>query len=96
MSPALKLLTGLAASALVARAGHIYFSQALLADLGGRAGAVMAAHGITDGAVRWTDARGYTFRMALLSGTAAPATRSAVVAQVRRLDGIAGARWEAR
>ncbi len=93
MSPALKLLTGLAATGLVAKAGYVWERQSLLAALGERAAVVLAAHGVRDGAARWTDDAGWTFRIARLSGSADAATRAAISADLGTTPGIGGTVW---
>ena len=93
MAPALKLLTGLAATGLVAKAAYMWERQDLLADLGHKAAVVLAAHGVGDGAARWTDAKGWTYRTARLSGTADTATRAAISADLAAVPGIAGVVW---
>jgi hypothetical protein len=94
--PFLRLAAGVAATAVLADGWYIWNRQTMLAHLGQPIAAVMAAHAVADGAVRWTDARGFTWRTARLSGTANPATRAAILADVRRLPGISDAVWEAR
>ena len=96
MSPALKLLTGLAATGLVAKAAYMWERQGLLAQLGQRAAVVLAAHGVSDGAARWTDDGGWTWRTARLSGTADAATRAAISTDLARVPGIGGVVWEPR
>ncbi|MEY3267978.1 MAG: hypothetical protein RL480_738 [Pseudomonadota bacterium] len=96
MRPALKLLAGLAATGLVAKAAYAWERQSLLAALGQRAAVVLAAHGVRDGAARWTDAGGWTWRTARLSGSANAATRAAISAELAAEPGIAGVVWEPR
>ena len=96
MRPALKLLAGLAATGLVAKAAYVWERQSLLAALGQRAAIVLAAHGVRDGAARWTDAGGWTYRTARLSGNADAATRAAISAELAAEPGIARVVWEAR
>jgi hypothetical protein len=94
--PFLRLAAGVAATAVLADGWYIWHRQTMLAHLGQPIAGVMAAHAVTDGAVRWTDTRRFTWRIARLSGTADPATRAAILADVRRQPGIADAVWEAR
>lgn len=96
MAPALKLLVGLAATGLVAKAAYMWERQTLLAGLGQRAAVVLAAQGVRDGAARWTDDAGWTYRTARLSGTADAATRARVSAELARVPGIAGVVWVPR
>lgn len=96
MAPALKLLVGLAATGLVAKAAYMWERQTLLAGLGQRAAVVLAAHGVRDGAARWTDDAGWTYRTARLSGSADAATRARVSADLARVSGIAGVIWVPR
>ena len=91
-----KLLTGIAATGLIAYGGYRWHAQALLARLGRPVAAVMVAHGVTDGSVAWATPNGWTWRRPRLSGTADAATRAAVLAEVRRQPGIAGAEWVER
>ncbi len=96
MHPALKLLVGVAATGLVAKAACMWERQTLLAVLGQRSAAVLAAHGVRDGAARWTDNAGWTYRTARLSGTADAATRARVSAELAAMPGIAGVVWAPR
>ncbi|MFZ4687962.1 MAG: hypothetical protein ACOYLS_01870 [Polymorphobacter sp.] len=96
MPTGLKLLTAFAATGLLADAGYVWHRQSLLAALSGEAAAVLAAHGVTDGSVRWTDAAGWTFRTARLSGTADAATRAAVTADLAQRPGIVSVVWTPR
>lgn len=96
MKNGLKLLAGLAATVLVARAGTLYSGQALIASLSGAAADAMAAEGVTDGSVSFRPPGGLVSRVARLSGSADPATRARVIARVRAHPGIADALWVAR
>lgn len=96
MSPWFKLLTGVAATALIANLGYGYETQALLAKLGSKAATVMAANGVTDGAARWTDHRGWPYRVARLSGTADTATRARISTQLGAQPGIHAVTWQDR
>lgn len=96
MHDALKLLTGLAATVLVARGAALHCGQELMADLGTAAASAMRHHGISDGSVRFRSDSGLVSRVARLSGTADPATRAAVIAELKRHPGIADAVWAAR
>ena len=96
MAPAVKLLAGLVATGLVTKAAYVWERQGLLAALGRHAAETMAAHGINDGAARWTDADGWTYRTARLSGSADTATRAAVAADLAAVPGIGGVVWELR
>ena len=96
MAPALKLLVGIAATGLIAKAAYRWERQSLLASLGQRAAVVLAAHGVRDGAARWTDRVGWTYRTAQLSGSAGAATRERVSAELADMPGIAGVVWVAR
>ena len=71
-------------------------AASLLASLGQRAAVVLAAHGVRDGAARWTDRVGWTYRTAQLSGSAGAATRERVSAELADMPGIAGVVWVAR
>ena len=93
MSPLAKLVTGIAASGLLANGAYIFERQSLLADLGKGVAPVMLVHGVSDGGVRWKDDAGYTRRFARLSGTADAANRARILAEVRTLPGLAGADW---
>jgi hypothetical protein len=93
MSPATKLATGLLASLVLADLAYLYERQALLAKLGRPVARVLLAHGVTDGAANWTDARGFTRRTARLSGTADAATRARIAAEVAAVPGIHAVTW---
>ena len=88
-----RLLTGLALSFLLSYVAYRYEKQALLAHLGTHVAAVMLAHNVTDGAARWTDADGYTSRTARLTGTADPATKARIAAEITAHPGIHAAVW---
>lgn len=96
MAPGWKLLTGVAATALLARGAWYIDKQAMLAHLARPIVPVMLAEGVTDAAVRWDNDAGWIWRIAHLSGTADPATRARVIAAVRRQPGIADAEWMER
>ena len=81
---------------LVAKAAYVRERQDLLAKLGERTAVVLAAHGVRDGAARWTDDAGWTYRTARLSGTADAATRASISADLARQPGIARVIWEPR
>lgn len=96
MHAALKLLTGLAATVVVARGAAIHSGQAMIAELGDAAAAAMRDHGVIDGSVGFRQPSGLVARVARLSGTADAATRTAVMTQVTRHPGIANAVWDER
>ncbi len=91
-----KLVTGLAACHLLATTAFLWQRQTLMAALGGEAAAVLLANGVTDGAARWTDGEGHLSRIARLSGSADPATRARITAQLAARPGIAGVVWQDR
>ncbi len=93
MHNGLKLLTGLAATVVLARGAVLHQGQALISQLGRAAGDAMAAHGVTDGSVSFRSSTGLTGRIAHLSGTADAATRAAISADLARHPGIAAVRW---
>jgi hypothetical protein len=96
MHAALKLLTGLAATVvLAAGAGRFSVGPALTAQAAA-IGALMEAHGIEDGSVSFRQPSRRFARIARLSGTADPATRAAVLAEVKRRPAIADALWVPR
>ena len=96
MHAALKLLTGLAATIVVARGAALHRGQAIIAELGGAAAAAMRANGVADGSVHFRQPSGRVGRVARLSGTADAATRTKVIAQLRQHPGSAGAVWGPR
>lgn len=96
MHPALKLLTGLAATVVLARGASLLQGQVMLAELGRDAATAMQAHGVMDGSISFRQPSGLVARVARLSGTADPATRAAVIADLRRHPGIADAVWSPR
>ncbi len=93
---AVKLATGIAATALIAQSANRWLEQALLAQLGGQAAAVLLANGVGDGAVRWQADNGWTHRIAHLSGTADAATRARVTASLAARPGVHDAVWDPR
>ncbi|WP_156256572.1 hypothetical protein, partial [Sandarakinorhabdus oryzae] len=70
MHPALKLLTGLAATVVVTRGATLHQGQAIMAELGGAAASAMRAHGVVDGSVTFRQPSWRVARVARLSGTA--------------------------
>ena len=92
----IKLLTGIAATSLIAFAANMFESQRILAKLGYRASRTFVANGVTDGAVAWRTDNGWTHRIARLSGTADAATRARIRTQLAAKDGIAGVEWRDR
>jgi pyruvoyl-dependent arginine decarboxylase (PvlArgDC) len=96
MHAALKLLTGLAATVVLARGASLHRGQAMAATLGQAAATAMQAHGVNDGSVRLLQPSGLVARVARLSGTADAATRAAVIGDLKRHPGIAAAVWDER
>jgi hypothetical protein len=92
--PALKLLTGLGLTFLVAGTSFIWQRNRLLQALSTPLAGVLARHGVADGRVEWRDAAGNTFRIARLTGTASPASQAAILADARRIPGIGDVRWQ--
>jgi hypothetical protein len=91
-----KLLTGVAATLVVARAGAMLQGQSLMASLSGAAADAMAAEQVADGSVSFRAASGMIGRIARVSGTADPATRARMIAHLRQHPGIADAMWVER
>ncbi len=91
-----KLLTGIAASALLAKAAYGWTAQSILARLGTKAAVVLVANGVTDGAARWQSPAGWTSRTARLTGTADPATRARIAAELAAQPGIHAVEWDTR
>jgi hypothetical protein len=96
MHAALKLLTGLAATVVLSRAATMHQGASLMAQLGSAAAATFAAHGVADGSVSFRGPNRIVSRIARLSGTATPATRAAVIADLERHPGIQAAVWVQR
>lgn len=96
MHAALKLLTGLAATVVVARGATLHQGQAMLGKLGAAAASAMRERGVVDGSISFRQPSGLVARVVRLSGSADPATRAAVIAAVKRHPGIADAVWVAR
>jgi hypothetical protein len=91
-----KLLTGIAATGLIAYAANMFESQRILSRLGYRASLTLLANGVTDGAAGWRSDNGWTHRIARLSGTADVATRARISQQLAAKPGIAGVEWRDR
>lgn len=89
----LKLLSGLAATLLLARGAEMVQGGALAATLGRAAADALLAHGVRDGHVTLTAGGRETTRHLTLWGTADGATRRAVIADVARHPGVASATW---
>lgn len=96
MHIALKLLTGLAATVVLSRAATMHQGPVLIAELGGAAAAALTAHQVRDGSVSFRGPGRIVSRVARLSGTATPATRAAVIADLQRHPGIQAAVWAGR
>jgi hypothetical protein len=96
MHPALKLLAGLAATVVLARGASLLQGQLMMAELGRAAATAMQAHGVVDCSISFRQPSGLVARVARLSGTADPATRAAIIADLKRHPGIADAVWSPR
>ena len=90
----MKLVVGIAGTALIADAAYRLVRSPLLSDLGSRTAGVMAANGISDGRANWISPAGWTSRSARLSGTADAATRLRTQRAVAALGGVSAAQWE--
>jgi hypothetical protein len=91
--PLLKILSGLAATLLLARGAEMLHGGAIAAGLGQAAADALLAHAVTDGHVTLTAGGREVTRHLTLWGTADPATRRAVIADTMRHPGVASARW---
>lgn len=91
---ALKLVTGIAGTSLIAAMAWQVARTPLLSDLGVRTAEVMMANGITDGRAQWQSPGGWTRRVARLSGTADAATRERTRLAIADLPGVSDAVWE--
>jgi OmpA-OmpF porin, OOP family len=91
---ALKLVTGIAGTSLLAAMAWQVARAPLLSDLGVRTAEVMVANGITDGRALWQSPNGWTWRVARLSGTADLATRERTRLAIADLPGVSDAIWE--
>jgi hypothetical protein len=96
MHAAVKLLTGLAATLVLARGAAMHEGHSIIGQLGWHAGQAMMKNGVEDGSVTFRRPGGTMGRIAYLSGTADPATRAAVIASLKRHPGIKDARWVKR
>ncbi|WP_353218457.1 hypothetical protein [Sandarakinorhabdus sp.] len=96
MHAAFKLLAGLAATVLAARAGDFVYGQRVMAQLSGAAADAMIAAGVADGSVNFRAPGGVSGRAARLSGTADAPARAAVIARLRQHPGIVDAWWVER
>jgi hypothetical protein len=96
LSPWLKLATGLAATALVTNVAWRHKGPDIMTRLHRRAAMTMIRHDIPDGAVSFASDSGWLFRTARLSGTASPATRAAVAAELAAKPGIYAVEWRDR
>jgi outer membrane protein OmpA-like peptidoglycan-associated protein len=90
---ALKLVTGIAGTSLLAAVAWDFARAPLLSDLGVRTAEVMMANGITDGRIQWLTPSGWTVRVARLSGTADAVTRERTRVAVAGLTGVNDAKW---
>lgn len=93
MHAALKLLTGLAATVVLARGAGMYQGQTIMGRLGWAARSALAAEGVEDGSVAWRAPGGFHGRIARLSGTADARTRAAVIARLKRHPAVVDAIW---
>lgn len=96
MHQGVKLLTGLAATVVIARAAMIVEGYTLLGRMSWWAQMALTRNGVTDGSVRLRAENGHAARIVLLSGTADAATRQDVIAQLKQRPLVADARWEER
>ncbi|GGE01992.1 hypothetical protein GCM10011529_05510 [Polymorphobacter glacialis] len=88
-----KLITGFALTFILAYAAFRYEKQALLAKLGAEVATIMLANNVPDGAAHWNDANNRPTRTAQLSGTATPAMRAKIIAELANHPGIYRATW---
>jgi hypothetical protein len=96
MHNGVKLLTGLAATVVLARAAMMVEGYTILGRMGWWAQQALAMEGVTDGSISLRADNGHAARIVRLSGTADAATRSAVITRLKCHPMVADARWEER
>lgn len=96
MHNSVKLLTGLAATVVLARGGMVVEGYTIIGRLGWAAQRALAVHEVDDGSISFRAPRGHPARIAYLSGTADRETRAAILARLRHHPLIIDARWEER
>ncbi len=100
MPSAVKLLTGVAATVLLARAATFLSGGVIYWHIARAGQQALLAHGVQDGSLSfrqrggWAD--GLNGRIVHVAGTADAATRAAVLARIRRHPGVIDATWDAR
>jgi hypothetical protein len=96
MHAAMKLLTGLAATVVLARGAALFEGQTIMGRLGWAARQALLAHGVEDGSVTFRQPGGMVGRIPRLSGTADAATRAAIINRLKQHPAVVDARWEER
>lgn len=98
MHSGLKLLTGLAATVVLARGAMQFEGHGIQGRIGWAARHALIAHGVTDGSIALRPRHGpgarFSGRIVYIAGTADAATRAAVLAQVKRAPAVEDARWD--
>ena len=93
MHNGLKLLTGLAATVVLAKAAMITGGHTVIGRLNWAGKDALLAAGVADGSISLRQTGGLTGRVLYVSGTASAATRAAVLAKLRKHPGISDAQW---
>ncbi|MBU6164951.1 MAG: hypothetical protein KGQ52_02335 [Alphaproteobacteria bacterium] len=96
MHNGLKLLTGLAATVLLARGAALVEGRTILGRMAGWAQMALADEEVTDGSISFRAGSPHPGRTILVSGTADAATRAAIIARLKRHPLVIDARWEER
>lgn len=93
MHNGLKLLTGLAATVVLAKGALITGGYTVVGRLSWAGKQALLAEGVTDGSISLRQPGGPTGRVIYVSGTASQATRAAVLTRLRNHPGIQDAHW---
>jgi hypothetical protein len=93
MHNGLKLLTGLAATVVLAKGALITGGYTVVGRLSWAGKEALLAAGVADGSISLRQPGRPTGRVMYVSGTANAATRAAVLARVRNHPGIHDAHW---
>ena len=96
MHNGLKLLTGLAATVVLAKGALMTGGYTAIGRLNWAGKEALLAEGVTDGSISLRQPSGQTGRIMFVSGSADAATRAAVLTRLRQHPGISDAHWVQR
>lgn len=96
MHKGVKLLTGLAATVLLARGAMVMEGNTILGRMAWHAQQAMLDAGVQDGSLSFRQGSPHDTRSITLSGTADAPTRAAIIAKLKQQSLLSDVQWEAR